>query len=76
MSPLKGHTGKGEPVEYLDLDEFLDRVGPHRVSRTFVGRLVRDGELEGFKFGRRWMIRSDALERLAARQEATRTRSP
>lgn len=52
-----------------DLDQAAEQLS---VSRRVVDRLIRDGELDSVKLGRRRLVPHDALEDYVARLVASR----
>lgn len=59
-----------QPVEWLTRQQFAER-NPG-VSFWLIGDLVRRGELDSVRLGRRLLIPSNALELLAERQRSER----
>ncbi len=45
---------------YIPTPEARKRTG---LSRSYLGLLLRNGDLEGFRLGRDWFIYTDSLER-------------
>jgi hypothetical protein len=54
--------------EWLTIPDFCASIN-HVLSPSLVRRLAGDGEIESIKVGqRKWLIRSDALDLIVAKQ--------
>lgn len=69
-SPATAERGQSVSKNILDVDDIAELF---QCSREKIKRMARSGELPAFKFGKRWYVLRDALERfLSDKVESSR----
>ena len=55
--------------EVMDIGEASEYLG---VSRTTLGKYIREGRIPGFKLGKRWRFKKSVLDRWIEKQSTRR----